>query len=118
MINKRILLAALTAIGLGSVTAGAALAQAYPTRPIRIIVPFLAGGTVDIVARQIGQQLSALLGQPVVIDKIARDGGTSSGRCSHTPTVRRTARQRQRTPASPPAAEARVPRALGGRPVV
>ena len=73
MINKQILLAAVTAIGLGSVTASSALAQAYPSRPIKIIVPFLAGGTVDIVARQIGQQLSALLGQPVVIDN--RPGG-------------------------------------------
>jgi tripartite-type tricarboxylate transporter receptor subunit TctC len=73
MINKRVLLAAVAAIGLGFVTAGAASAQSYPSRPIRIIVPFLAGGTVDIVARQIGQQLSALLGQPVVIDN--RPGG-------------------------------------------
>jgi tripartite-type tricarboxylate transporter receptor subunit TctC len=71
MINKRVLLAMIAAIGLGS--AGAAFAQSYPSRPIRIIVPFLAGGTVDIVARQIGQQLSALLGQPVVIDN--RPGG-------------------------------------------
>jgi len=47
--------------------------SAPQTRPIKIIVPFLAGGTVDIVARQIGQQLSALLGQPVVIDN--RPGG-------------------------------------------
>ena len=76
MINKRILLAAMAAIEYGSVTAGAALAQAYPTRPIKIIVPFLAGGTVDIVARQIGQQLSALLGQPVVIDD-GPGGGTT-----------------------------------------
>jgi tripartite-type tricarboxylate transporter receptor subunit TctC len=71
MLNKRVLLAMVAAIGLGS--AGAAFAQAYPSRPIRIIVPFLAGGTVDIVARQIGQQLSTLLGQPVVIDN--RPGG-------------------------------------------
>ena len=47
---------------IGFVTASAASAQAYPSRPIRIIVPFLAGGTVDIVARQIGQQLSPCLG--------------------------------------------------------
>jgi|EndMetStandDraft_8_1072994.scaffolds.fasta_scaffold53708_2 tripartite-type tricarboxylate transporter receptor subunit TctC len=73
MINKRVLLAMTAAIGLGFVTAGAASAQSYPSRPIRLIVPFLAGGTVDIVARQIGQQLSALLGQPVVIDN--RPGG-------------------------------------------
>jgi tripartite-type tricarboxylate transporter receptor subunit TctC len=73
MINKRVLLAMAAAIGLGFVTASAASAQSYPSRPIRIIVPFLAGGTVDIVARQIGQQLSALLGQPVVIDN--RPGG-------------------------------------------
>ena len=60
------------ALGLGAVTAGAASAQAYPTRPVRIIVPFLAGGTVDIVARQVGGSF-ALLGQPVVIDN--RPGG-------------------------------------------
>src|SRR5215471_9066840 len=73
MISKRWLLAAIAAMGLGSVTSSTALAQAYPSRPIKIIVPFLAGGAVDIVARQIGQQLSALLGQPVVIDN--RPGG-------------------------------------------
>jgi tripartite-type tricarboxylate transporter receptor subunit TctC len=78
MINKRMLLAVVAAIALSHVTAGAASAQAYatqayPTRPIKIIVPFLAGGTVDIVARQIGQQLSVLLGQPVIIDN--RPGG-------------------------------------------
>src|SRR5215475_10706923 len=71
MINKRVLLAMVAAVGLGS--ASAAFAQSYPSRPIRIIVPFLAGGTVDIVARQIGQQLSGQLGQPVVIDN--RPGG-------------------------------------------
>jgi tripartite-type tricarboxylate transporter receptor subunit TctC len=74
MINKRILLTVAAAIGLdGLVNCAAASAQAYPNRPIRIIVPFLAGGTVDIVARQVGQQLSVLLGQPVVIDN--RPGG-------------------------------------------
>jgi tripartite-type tricarboxylate transporter receptor subunit TctC len=78
MISKRNLLAAVAVIGLGSVAPGAASAQAYPSRPIKIIVPFLAGGTVDIVARQIGQQLSALLGQPVVIDN-RPGGGTTIG---------------------------------------
>jgi tripartite-type tricarboxylate transporter receptor subunit TctC len=73
MIDKRALLGRTAAVGLGFVIAGAAFAQSYPSRPIRIIVPFLAGGTVDIVARQIGQQLSVLVGQPVVIDN--RPGG-------------------------------------------
>jgi tripartite-type tricarboxylate transporter receptor subunit TctC len=73
MISKRWLLAAIAAMGLGSVTSSTAAAQAYPSRPIKIIVPFLAGGAVDIVARQLGQQLSGLLGQPVFIDN--RPGG-------------------------------------------
>jgi len=78
MIIRRVLLAAVATIALGFVTASAASAQAYPSRPIRLIVPCLAGGTVDIVARQIGQQLSALLGQPVVIDN-RPGGGTTIG---------------------------------------
>jgi tripartite-type tricarboxylate transporter receptor subunit TctC len=45
-----------------------AKAQAYPTRPVRIIVPFAAGGTGDILARLMGQCLSDRLGQPFVIE--------------------------------------------------
>ena len=45
-----------------------ALAQAYPTRPVRLIVPLAAGGATDIVARLMGQWLSERLGQPFVID--------------------------------------------------
>src|SRR5262249_11158653 len=43
-------------------------AQAYPTRPVRIIVPFAAGGTTDIISRLIGQWLSERLGQQFVIE--------------------------------------------------
>ncbi len=72
MIGRRSLLAAIPALGL-IVTTGAALAQSYPSRPIKIVVPFLAGGTLDTAARVIGQHIAAELGQPVVIDN--RPGG-------------------------------------------
>src|SRR5262249_55329985 len=45
-----------------------ARAQAYPTRPVRVIVPSAPGGATDIVARLIGQWLSERLGQPFVIE--------------------------------------------------
>jgi tripartite-type tricarboxylate transporter receptor subunit TctC len=48
--------------------AAAAHAQAYPNKPIRIIVPYAAGGTSDILARQIGPELNKAWGQPVVIE--------------------------------------------------
>ena len=45
-----------------------AMAQTYPSRPVRLIVTFAAGGAPDIVARLIGQRLSERLGQPFVVD--------------------------------------------------
>jgi tripartite-type tricarboxylate transporter receptor subunit TctC len=52
-----------------------AQAQAYPTRPVHIVVAFTAGGTTDILARSIGQQLSERLGQPFVIENKPGAGG-------------------------------------------
>jgi len=48
--------------------ATAALAQSYPGRPIRVIVPYAPGGTSDILARQIGPKLTEVLGQPVIVE--------------------------------------------------
>ena len=51
--------------------AGDAAAQAYPGRPIQIVVPFPAGGSVDVIARLIGQNLSQRVGQSVIVDNRA-----------------------------------------------
>jgi tripartite-type tricarboxylate transporter receptor subunit TctC len=51
-----------------AVLAGSAAAQDYPSRPVRIIVPFAAGGPADIYARFIGQRLQDALGQPFIVD--------------------------------------------------
>lgn len=45
-----------------------AVAQTYPTKPVRLIVPFAAGGPADVVAREMGQVLSKELGQPITIE--------------------------------------------------
>jgi tripartite-type tricarboxylate transporter receptor subunit TctC len=54
-------------------------AQQYPTKPIRFVVGFSAGGASDITSRIIGQRLSERLGQPVVIDNRAGASGTIAG---------------------------------------
>src|SRR5574340_1599225 len=54
---------------------GDAFAQGYPSQPIRLIVPYAAGGGVDIVARAIAPKLWERLGQPVVIDNRGGAGG-------------------------------------------
>ncbi len=58
-----------------------AIAQnaAFPNRPLRIFVPFAAGGTTDILARALGERLSVAFGQPVVIDNRGGAGGTVAG---------------------------------------
>jgi tripartite-type tricarboxylate transporter receptor subunit TctC len=61
---KRILSASLGVL----VALAAVLAQAYPTRPIRMVVPFAAGGPSDAAARAVGKTLSRALAQPIVID--------------------------------------------------
>jgi tripartite-type tricarboxylate transporter receptor subunit TctC len=51
-------------------------AQAFPDKPITVVVPFAAGGPTDVIARLLGQSMSATLGQPVIVENVAGAGGT------------------------------------------
>jgi tripartite-type tricarboxylate transporter receptor subunit TctC len=58
---------------------GAARAQDYPTRPLTLVVPFLAGGGVDAVARIQAQRMGELLGQTIIVENIGAAGGMAGG---------------------------------------
>lgn len=62
--------------GLVGIFANHAIAQSYPTKPVRLIVPFAPGGTTEVLARMIGQKMGEHLGQSVVID--TRPGASGS----------------------------------------
>jgi tripartite-type tricarboxylate transporter receptor subunit TctC len=63
-----------------------ASAQVYPTRPITLVVPFPAGGATDTIARIMSEQLSASLGQPVIVENVTGAAGTiGAGRVAAAP---------------------------------
>jgi tripartite-type tricarboxylate transporter receptor subunit TctC len=75
MIGKRKVLSAIVALACAVGAAGPAEAQAYPSRPIKMIVPFPPGGPVDVAARLISQHLPRVLGATVIIENRAGAAG-------------------------------------------
>src|SRR5450756_1025143 len=76
MITRRQLLSLAAGSTALAATAKISWAQTYPTRPVRILVGFTAGGNFDIVARLMGQWLSEQLHQPVIVEN--RPGASSN----------------------------------------
>ena len=55
---------------------GIAVAQTYPSRPVTMIVPFAAGGPMDVVGRVVADRMRASLGQAIIIENVAGAGGS------------------------------------------
>lgn len=72
--GRRSWLLGATAVAMG--LAAPVQAQSFPSKPIRLVIPFAPGGVVDLTARQIGPKLSEAIGQPVLIENRSGAGGT------------------------------------------
>lgn len=73
---RTIALMAATCIGLSGLGLSGAVAQSFPTHPIKLLVPYAAGGPLDLTARVVGEHLAATLGQPVIIENVSGGSGT------------------------------------------
>src|SRR5439155_12313360 len=75
MLSRRTFLSTLAAAPLAAALPRAAFA-AYPDKPIRLVVPFAAGGNADLVARVCSEPMQQILGQPVIVDYRTGAGGS------------------------------------------
>mgnify|MGYP000662147609 CR=1 FL=1 len=76
MMNKRQLLASVCLTGLGVLGLAPAQAQSdFPNRPIKLVVPFPAGGTSDVLGRLMAEEMGKVLKQPIVVENIGGAGG-------------------------------------------
>ena len=74
--QRRLLLASAFAAATALGGAGGAWAQAYPNKPVKLVVPFAPGGTTDIVARVVAEKINGPLGQPLIVENKAGGGGS------------------------------------------
>ena len=73
MLGRRVILSAIAIVGVTVLNIGAGMAQTYPNRPVKIVIPFGPGGPTEFILRLIADRLQARLGQPFVVEN--RPGG-------------------------------------------
>jgi len=79
MATHRLRLAVLAALAATTMAAALpAFAQTFPTKPLRLVVPFAAGGPADVVAREVGQALGAALGQTIIVENQGGGAGVTA----------------------------------------
>ena len=77
LLTRRILARSLAALGLAGFAVAAVAQQAWPQRPVKIVVPYGAGSSPDVITRIVAERLSPRIGQPVVVENRAGAGGNN-----------------------------------------